>query len=162
MSIVLVVDLPTWFVGTTGVCALAAFVWQGRTRTVQCDSRATPAPGDDAWYVVPNMTPPPVGETTHGADEMLPRDVVEPDELVIGDCASRNVAKTAPVAVPVRLADTTSAQYYFTACGGRMHTRTTCRGLRNAIQILGSSTHEISGKTACRLCFPVAQLASPR
>ena len=99
----------------------------------------------------------PVDETTPGAGEMMPVDVVEPDELVIGDCASRNVAKTAPVAVPVRLANTTSAQYYYTACGGRIHTRTTCRGLRNAIQILGSSTHEISGKTACRLCFPVAQ-----
>ena len=115
MSIVLVVDLPTWFVGTTGVCALAVFVWQGRTRTVRYDSRVTPAHGDDAWYVVPDMTPHPVDEATPGAGKLMPVDVIEPDELV------RSVAQTAPVALPVRLANTTPAQYYYTTCGSRIY-----------------------------------------
>ena len=82
----------------------------------------------------------------------MPADVAEV-AAVIGDGAPESVPEVAPVASPALLTSTTPAQYFFSPFGERVHTRRTCRGLRNATAIFVSHTHEFGGRTRCNVCF---------
>ena len=152
MAIILVIDLPTWLVATAGVCVLALLVWQGQTQTARRDSVAAGEDEDDKWHVVGEMAPDNIGEAASHVGEGMPADVAEV-AAVIGDGAPESVAEVAPVASPALLTSTTPAQYFFSPFGERVHTRRTCRGLRNATAIFVSHTHELSGRTRCNVCF---------
>ena len=131
MAIVLVIDLPTWLVATAGACALAVLVWQGRARTARRNSETAPEQREDDWYVVAEGPPDAVDEAAPVVSEGAPDDVADVAP-VVGEWAPENAAEAAPAPVP----DTTPAQYYYTPNGRRVHTRCTCRGLRNAKAIV--------------------------
>ena len=155
MAIVVVIDLPTWLVAKAGACALAVLVWQGRAQTARRDSEGAPDAVDegapdavDEWYVVAEGAPDAVDEAApvvgEGAPEVAP---------AVGEGTPENVAEAAPVAAPAPVAETAPASYYYTQYGCRVHTRRTCRGLRSAMAIFVSPTHELSGRTRCNVCF---------
>ena len=146
--VVLVIDLPTWLVATAGACALAVLVWQGRARTARRNSETAPEQREDDWYVVAEGPPDAVDEAAPVVSEGAPEDVADVAP-VVGEWAPENAAEAAPAPVP----DTTPAQYYYAPNGRRVHTRCTCRGLRNAKAIVVSPTHELNGKTKCHVCF---------
>ena len=151
MAVLFVIDLPTWLVATAGVCVLALLVWQGQTQTARRDSVAAGEDEDDKWHVVGEMAPDNIGEAASHVGEGMPADVAEV-AAVIGDGAPESVTEVAPVASPALLTSTTPAQYLFSPFGERVHTRRTCRGLRNATAIFVSHTHELSGRTRCNVC----------
>ena len=141
-TVVLVIDLPTWLVATSGACALAVLVWQGRARTTRCNSETAPEQGEDDWYVVAEGPPDAVDEAAPVVSEGAPEDVADVAP-VVGEWAPENAAAAAPAPV----------QFFYTPNGRRVHTRCTCWGLRNAKAIVVSPTHELNGKTKCHVCF---------
>jgi len=131
MGITIEISLPTWFVAATLASLLLLLLWASRAE----GSRARRADGDEKQHAARNRGEEGRGQRGDDDDEGPPSEDDDDWSVVIElhEPEQPNV-------------------FFFTENGWRVHTSSTCSGLRNARKILKSNKH-VGGKTRCKICF---------
>ena len=142
MAVSIEIVLPTWLVAASLASLLVFLVWR-TSGVIEPPER----PNDDEGRVVIQPPERPKGEL--GAERQ--GELVEAPEQT--EDAEWQVVIEPPDPPKDQLdAEPRSTLYVTGRAGRRVHTSKTCRGLRNAKEILTSTKHVV-GKTPCTIGF---------
>ena len=148
MAVSFEIFLPTWLLAASLARLLALLVW--RTSGAEGKGELAEPPEQKAKDDRPKDEPPERPQDALGAEQKAQD---ERDEL--GAARDGELDDWQFVPKPPEPQTRAGRELFVTLREGkRVHTRTTCRGLKNAKEVkVVTSTKDVVGKTRCKICF---------